>query len=78
MKYDRRNGPSSGWKRPEELAPATRAVTIIRDAYKPDPDGRVNHEEDKLRRELLTLSSELAKLENELRKEALRGIPLEK
>lgn len=76
MKYDKRNGPASGWKKPEELAPATRTVTIIRNAYKPDPDGRVNHEEDKMRRELLTLASELAGLKNELRKEALRGIPL--
>jgi hypothetical protein len=76
MRYDKRNGPPTGWKKPEELAPATRSVTIIRDTDKPDPDGRINHEEDKMRRELLTLASELAGLENELRKEALRGIPL--
>lgn len=77
MKYDKRNGPPTGWKKPEDLAPATRSVTIVRDTDKPDPDGRVNHEEDKKRRELLALASELAGLENELRKEALRGIPLE-
>lgn len=76
MKYDKRNGPASGWKKPEELAPATRSVTIIRDNDKPDPDGRVNNEEDKKRRELLTLASELAGLEEALRKEALKGVPL--
>jgi len=76
MEYDKRNGPASGWKKPEELGPATRSVTIIRDADKPDPDGRVNNEADKKRRELLTLASELARLENELRKEALKGVPL--
>lgn len=76
MRYDKRNGPASGWKKPDDLAPVTRSVTIIRDTDKPDRDGRVNHEEDKKRRELLTLASELAGLENELRKEALKGIPL--
>jgi len=78
MRYDKRNGPPTGWKKPEKLAPSTRSVTIIRNNDKPDPDGRVNHEEDKTRREIITLSSELAKLEDELRKEALRGMPLEK